>query len=259
MKPFLAGGLALAAGLLAPAAQAQAPAKPIIVLVHGAFADSSSWNRVIPILRKDGYFVIAMENPLRGVRSDAAEITSVVSRLKGRVVLVGHSYGGSVISAAATGAPNVKALVYVSAFAPEAGETALGLSGKFPGSTLAGALAPAVPLPGGGKNLYIVQGKFPAQFAADVDPAQADLMSVGQRPIAQGALTEPSPQPAWKRIPSYFVYGDRDRNIPPAALGFMAARAHSRQTVVVRGASHVVMVSHPVEVARLIERAATTR
>ncbi|SDA35372.1 alpha/beta fold hydrolase [Sphingomonas sp. NFR15] len=259
MKTFLAGGLALAAALIAPTAQAQAPAKPIIVLVHGAFADSSSWNGVIPILRRDGYFVIAMENPLRGVRSDAAEITSVVSRLKGRVVLVGHSYGGSVISAAATGAANVKALVYVSAFAPDAGETALGLSGKFPGSTLAGALTPPVPLPGGGKNLYIVQGKFPAQFAADVDPARAYLMSVGQRPIAAGALTEPSPQPGWKRIPSYFVYGDRDRNIPPAALGFMAARAHARQTVVVKGASHVVMVSHPGEVAQVIERAAATR
>ena len=259
MKTFIAGGLALAASLAVPAAHAQPPAKPFIVLVHGAFADSSSWNAVIPILRRDGYFVIALENPLRGVRSDAAEVNSVVSRLKGPVVLVGHSYAGSVISAAAAGSRDVKALVYVSAFAPEAGETALGLTGKFPGSTLAGALAPAVPLPGGGKNLYIVQGKFPAQFAADVAPAQADLMAVGQRPIAAAALTEASPQPAWKRIASYFVYGDRDRNIPPAALGFMAARAHARQTVVVRGASHVVMVSHPVEVARLIERAAATR
>lgn len=261
MKNLIVGGLALAAGLLAPTAQAQAqaPAKPIIVLVHGAFADSSSWNQVIPILRKDGYFVIAMENPLRGVKSDAAEIRSVVARLKGPVVLVGHSYAGSVISAAANSAPQVKSLVYVSAFAPDAGETALALTGKFPGSTLSGALSPAVPLADGNKNLYIVQGKFPAQFAADVAPGQAYLMSVGQRPIAQAALTEPSPQPAWKRIPSFFVYGDRDRNIPPAALGFMAARAHSRQTVVVKGASHVVMVSHPVEVARLIERAASTR
>lgn len=256
---IIVGGLALAAGLFAPGAQAQsqAPAKPFIVLVHGAFADTSSWNQVIPILRKDGYFVIAMENPLRGVRSDADEINSVVSRLKGPVVLVGHSYGGSVISAAAASDPNVKGLVYVSAFAPEAGETALGLSGKFPGSTLSSALSPAVPLPGGGKNLYIIQGKFPAQFAADVSPAQAYLMSVGQRPIAAAALTEPSPQPAWKRIPSWFVYGDRDKNIPPAALGFMAARAHSRQTVVIKGGSHVVMVSHPVEVAHLIEKAAS--
>lgn len=258
MRNLIASGLALAAGLLTPAAQAQTPAKPFIVLVHGAFADSSSWNQVIPILRKDGYFVIALENPLRGVRSDSAEINSVVSRLPGPVVLVGHSYGGSVISAAAAGSRNVKALVYVSAFAPQAGETALALTGKFPGSTLAGALAPAVPLPGGGKNLYILQGKFPAQFAADVNPAQAYLMSVGQRPIAAAALTEASPQPAWTRIPSFFVYGDHDKNIPPAALRFMAARAHSRQTVVVKGASHVVMVSHPVEVARLIERAAAT-
>ncbi len=149
--------------------------------------------------------------------------------------------------------------MYVSAFAPEAGETALGLTGKFPGSTLNGALAPAVPLPGGGKNLYIVQGKFPDQFAADVDPAQAQLMAVGQRPIAAAALAEREPEPAWKRIPSWFVYGDKDKNIPPAALAFMAARAHSRQAVVVSGASHVVMVSHPVDVARLIERAALAR
>ena len=259
MKKIIVGGLAFATVLGARGAYAQAPAKPFIVLVHGAFADSSSWNQVIPILRRDGYFVIAMENPLRGVRADAAEINSVVSRMKGPVVLVGHSYAGSVISAAATATPQVKALVYVSAFAPDAGESALGLTRKFPGSTLGQALSPAVPLAGGGKNFYIIQGKFPAQFAADVPPAQAYLMSVGQRPIAAAALAEPSPRPAWKRIPSWFIYGDRDRNIPPAALGFMAARAHARQTVVIRGASHVVMVSHAQEVASLIEKAATAR
>uniref|UniRef100_UPI0035CC30B6 alpha/beta fold hydrolase n=1 Tax=uncultured Sphingomonas sp. TaxID=158754 RepID=UPI0035CC30B6 len=259
MKKSLVSVAAIAAVLGATNVSAQPAPKATIVLVHGAFADSSSWNQLIPILRKDGYFVIALENPLRGVRSDAAEVASVVSRLKGRVVLVGHSYAGSVISAASVGVPSVKALVYVSAFAPAAGETALGLTNKFPGSSLAGTLTPAVPLPGGGKNFYVIQGKFPAQFAADVAPAQAYLMSVGQRPISAAALTEQSPEPGWKRIPSYFVYGDADKNIPPAALGFMANRAHSRQTVVVKGASHVVMVSHPVEVARIIEKAATTQ
>lgn len=259
-KHMLTVAVALAAGAPGAAAQAkvpaQAPGKPFIVLVHGAFADASSWNQVIPILKRDGYVVIAIENPLRGVRSDADEVASVVSRLRGPVVLVGHSYGGSVISAAANSARQVRALVYVSAFAPDVGETALGLTNRFPGSTLAAALTPPVPLPGGGRNLYILQGKFPAQFAADVNPAQAGLMAIGQRPIATAALTEHSGQPAWRRIPSWFVYGDADRNIPPTALGFMARRAHSRQTVVVRGASHVVMVSHPVDVARLIERAA---
>lgn len=258
MKTIIAGGLALAMGLLASAAQAQ-PSKPTVVLVHGAFADSSSWNGVISILKRDGYQVIAAANPLRGVRADAAVIADVVKSVDGPVVLVGHSYGGSVISEAGEGRPNVKALVYVAAFAPEAGETALGLTGKFPGSTLGGALAPAVGLSSGGADLYILQGRFHDQFAADVPADAAQFMAVGQRPIAQAALSEPSTQPAWKSKPSWFIYGDKDRNIPPQTMGFMAERAKSRQTVVVKGASHVVMVSHAPEVATLIERAATAQ
>lgn len=258
MNRFIAGGLALAAQLVAPMAQAQParPAKPTVVLVHGAFADSSSWNGVISILQRDGYKVVAAANPLRGVRADADAVAGVVKGIDGPVVLVGHSYGGSVISEAAEGRANVKALVYVAAFAPEAGETAIGLTGKFPGSTLGGALAPPVKLTSGGSDLYIDQTRFPQQFAADVSASQARLMAAGQRPIAEAALSEASTAPAWKNVPSWFIYGSKDKNIPPAALGFMAERAKSRQTVEVKGASHVVMVSHAPAVARLIAKAA---
>ena len=258
MKKLIAGGLLLAAAALPPAAQAQT-AKPTVVLVHGAFADSSSWNGVIAILERDGYTVVAAPNPLRGVRADADVVGDLVKSIEGPVVLVGHSYGGSVISEAAEGAPNVKALVYVAAFAPDAGETALGLTGKFPGSTLAPALAAPVKLTSGGNDLYILQARFHDQFAADVPAAEARLMAAGQRPVAEAALGEASTAPAWKHLPSWFVYGDKDRNIPPAALAFMADRAKSRGTVVVKGASHVVMVSNAPAVAGLIEKAATAR
>jgi pimeloyl-ACP methyl ester carboxylesterase len=162
-----------------------------------------------------------------------------------------------VISAAANGHANVKSLVYVAAFAPEAGETALALSGKFPGSTLGPTLAPPVMLADGGKDLYIQQDKFPEQFAADVAKNEAKLMAATQRPITEAALGEAAPQPAWKTTPSWFIYGDKDKNIPPQALGFMAERAQSKQTSVVAGASHVVMTSHPKEVAKIIEAAAS--
>ncbi len=256
MKKLIAGSLLLAASALPLVAQAQA-AKPTIVLVHGAFADSSSWNGVIPILQRDGYTVIAAPNALRSVRTDADEVRDLVKSIDGPVVLVGHSYGGSVISEAAEGAPNVKGLVYVSAFAPEEGESALGLTGKFPGSTLAPALAPPVKLTGGGNDLYILQARFHDQFAADVPAAEVKLMAAGQRPIADTALGEATTVPAWKHVPSWFIFGDKDKNIPPVAMQFMAERAKSRGTVVVKGASHVVMVSHAPAVASLIEKAAT--
>lgn len=256
-KRIIPGGLMLAAALFATGAQAQAaPAKPTIVLVHGAFADSSSWNRVIPILQQEGYTVVAAPNPLRGVRADADVVADVVKGIDGPVVLVGHSYGGSVISEAAEGLTNVKGLVYIAAFAPDTGETALGLTGQLPGSTLGPALAAPVKLTSGGNDLYILQARFHDQFAADVPAAEARLMAAGQRPVAEAALSEASTAPAWKHLPSWFIYGDSDRNIPPVAMGFMAERAKSRQTVVVKGASHVVMVSHAPEVARLIEKAA---
>jgi pimeloyl-ACP methyl ester carboxylesterase len=233
-----------------------ADAKPTIVLVHGAFADSSSWNGVIADLTKDGYPVIAAANPLRSVAGDAAYVGAVLKSIKGPVVLVGHSYGGAVISAAAVGASNVKALVYVAAFAPAAGESSLELSGKFPGSTLGPAIGPPVALPDGGQDLYIQQDKFPGQFAADVPAAEARLMAAEQRPITQAALAEKSAAGAWSSIPSWSIYGTADLNIPPAVLAFMAERAHAKKAVAVKGASHVVMISHPHEVAAIIEDAA---
>lgn len=250
---FVANLLALPA---TASAQQTPKEKPTIVLVHGAFAESSSWNGVISKLNAGKFPVIAAANPLRGVRSDAAYVADIMRGVRGPVVLVGHSYGGSVISAAANQYHNVKALVFVAAFAPEAGETAVELSGRFPGSTLGPTLAPPIVLADGSKDLYIQQDKFHQQFAADVPSASARLMAAAQRPITEAALGEPAASPAWRNLPSWFVYGDADKNIPAAALAFMAQRASSVKTVVIKGGSHVVMVSHPDAVAKLIVDAA---
>jgi pimeloyl-ACP methyl ester carboxylesterase len=253
MKILLA--VAATTALLTGSTAVAETGKPTIVLVHGAFADSSSWNGVISILEKDGYRVVAAANPLRSLSGDAQYVADIVSGIQAPVVLVGHSYGGMVISQAAKS--NVKALVYVAAFAPEVGESAIGLSGKFPGSTLGGALAAPVALADGGKDLYIDQSKFHNQFAADVPAKDAVAMAAGQRPATEAALNASATAAAWKSTPSWFIYGDQDKNIPPQALGFMAERANSKQTEVVRGGSHVVMISNPKAVAKMIERAAT--
>jgi len=147
----------------------------------------------------------------------------------------------------------------VAAFAPEKGESALELSGRFPGGTLGPTLAPPVTLPDGGKDLYIQQDRFGAQFAADVPAAESKLNAATQRPIAEAALTEPSGAPAWKSIPSWHIYGDADKNIPAAAMAFMAERAGSKETLVLKGASHVPMVSNPAAVAGIIRRAASAK
>jgi len=252
MKSAIAA-FALAAALCAPAAAAP---KPTIVLVHGAFADSSSWNGVVPILMHDGYQVVAAANPLRGPKSDGAYVHALLATIKGPVVLVGHSYGGMVISNAANGARNVKALVFVAAFAPETGESAGGLNGKFPGSLLGTALAPPVPLPDGGHDLYVIQDKFHDAFAPDLPEGPARVAAVAQRPISDIAFGEAATAPAWKSIPSWAVYGDHDTAIPPKLEAFMAERIHARETVVVKGASHVVMITHPDAVAKVIEDAA---
>ncbi|WP_233238673.1 alpha/beta fold hydrolase [Bordetella sp. LUAb4] len=237
-------------------ASASAQAKPTIVLVHGAFAESASWNDVARALRAQHYPVIAAANPLRGLKYDADHVGALLASIQGPVVLVGHSYGGSVISAAAAGKANVRALVYVAAFAPEAGEAAVDISARFPGSTLDATLLPPVVQADGAKDLYIQQDKFPAQYAADVAPALANLMALTQRPIAAGAFSESVPAVAWKNVPSWFIYGDADKCIPPSALGYMATRAKSVKTVVVKGGSHAVMASNPKQVASLIVEAA---
>jgi pimeloyl-ACP methyl ester carboxylesterase len=236
---------------------ANAADKPTVILVHGAFAESNSWDAVTRKLIDDGYAVIGVANPLRGVRSDADYLSAIVASTRGPVILVGHSYGGMVISNATSIQNNIKGLVFVSAFAPESGETVAQLADKFPGSTLGTALGPPVELPGGGKDLYIDQSKFRKQFAADVPVATAKLMAAGQRPVAQAVLEEASGKPVWRDIPSWFIYGGDDRNIPSASMAWMAARAGAKKTIVVRGASHVVMVSNPALVTRLIEDAAS--
>lgn len=233
-----------------------AQAKPTIVLVHGAFAGSSSWNKVISLLLRDGYPVVAVANPLRGLKSDSEYLTILLLNIKGPIVAVGHSYAGSVITNAANDVPNVKALVYVAGLAPDSGESAADISDRFPGSSLGPTLAPPVPLPGGGKDLYIRQDKFYSQFAADVPESEARIMAATQRPVTEAALHDPAGSPAWKTIPSWFIFGSRDKNITEAAHLFMAHRAKSRETVDVRGASHVVMISHPGAVVALIEKAA---
>ena len=194
MSKFVAS-LAVAGALVSGHASAQ-PAKPTIVLVHGAFADSSSWNGVTKILQKDGYRVVAAANPLRSVSTDAAYVTDIVASIEGQVVLVGHSYGGQVITTAANGRDNVKSLVYVAAFAPDEGGAAADLAGKFPGGTLGQALAAPVKLADGNVDLSIDQEKFHEQFAHDVSLDDAALMAAGQRPITEAALTEKSGKPA---------------------------------------------------------------
>lgn len=258
------GAVILAAALLVvgsgrdPLRAVEPHAKPTIVLVHGAFAESSSWNAVIAILNRGGYRTIAAANPLRSVAGDAAAVATIVKSVSGPVVLVGHSYGGPVITEAANGNANVKALVYVAGFAPDTGESSLSLSGRSPGSTLGNALFP-IALPGGGQDLYIQPDKFHAQFAADVSKTQATLMAATQRPVAQAALAEASGVASWKVLPSYMIYGSGDRNIPPAVMDFMAQRARAVKTVVIKGASHALMVSHPAEVVSLVKLAASVR
>ncbi|GAA2419168.1 alpha/beta fold hydrolase [Nonomuraea africana] len=251
----VAAATVVAVGVFPVAAMADSAGrtpKPTIVLEHGAFADGSSWNRVIAGLRRDGYPVVAAANPLRSVASDAAALRGLIAHIDGPVILVGHSYGGSVISAAGTGNSKVKALVYVAAFLPESGESALGLSTKFPGSTLPDALE-TVNGPDG-PDLYIRQDAFHHQFAADVPARQAALMAASQRPVAQSALEEKAPAPAWREKPSWDVITTKDLNIPAAAQRFMARRANAHITEV--AASHAVAVSHPGVVIDVIEAAA---
>ena len=231
--------------------------KPTIVLVHGAFAESASWYSVIQRLFVAGYRVVAAPNPLRSLSGDAAVVSGVLAAIAGPVVLAGHSYGGAVMSNSAVGHDHVKALVFVAAFAPEAGESIGELSGKFPGGTLGETLR-EVPLADGTVDLYIRQEQYHQQFIADVRAEQAALDAATQRPLNTTALNEGSAQPAWKSVPSWFVYPELDRNIPLEAHRFMAERAGARGTVELAGASHAIPASEPAAVADVILRAAAT-
>lgn len=214
--------------------------KPTIVLVHGAFADASGWNEVSRTLLRKGYPVLAPANPLRGVDSDAAYVRSVLATIDGPIVLVGHSYGGFVLTNAATGNANVKALVYIAAFAPDAGETVGELShgGRLGPDTL-----DVRPYPGGGHDGYIKQAVFREIFAADVPAGTAAVMAASQRPSELNTLGQASGEPAWRSIPSWTLVAKDDQVIPAATQRLMAKRAGARVTEV--RASHVVMISKP--------------
>jgi pimeloyl-ACP methyl ester carboxylesterase len=224
-----------------------------VLLVHGAFAESASWNPVISRLRANSVDVVAVANPVRSVSGDAAYLRGIITGIGTPVVLVGHSYGGIVITEAAAANDTVVGLVYVSAFAPEQGESAFQLSGRFPGSTLGAALVTS-PVPGGGNEFRIRPEAFHQQFVADGSAAEAELMAVTQRPVTEAALVEglPTDAPAWKQLPSWFVFGDQDRNIPVEALRFMAERAQSKGTREVAGASHAISIGAPDQVTGAI-------
>jgi pimeloyl-ACP methyl ester carboxylesterase len=230
--------------------------RPAVALVHGAFAESASWNGVIERLQAKSLDVVAIANPLRSLQGDAAYVRDVITSIGKPVVLVGHSYGGMVITEAAAENASVIGLVYVAGFAPDHGESAFELSQKFPGSTLGEALL-AYPVSTGGNEFVIKQEAFHHQFAADVPADQAALMGAAQRPVTEAALTQglPTDSPAWKNTPSWFVFGEKDLNIPAAVHRFGAERAGSRNTHEVPGASHAISVSNPDAVADSILRA----
>ena len=230
--------------------------KPTIVLVHGAFAESSSWNGVIAELQQHDVRAVAVANPLRSLAGDAAYVRDVLASIDGPIVLVGHSYAGLVISEAAAGNESVVGLVYVAAFVPETGQSAFELSASAPGSTLGDALA-AYPVSSGGDEFAIRPEMFHHQFAADVSPEVTALMAATQRPATRTALTDglSTERPAWRDIPSWHVFGDQDLNIPVAVHRAGAERARSRGTHEITGASHAVAVSQPAAVAAMIAEA----
>ncbi len=230
--------------------------QPTIVLVHGAYADASSWNEVIPPLVGRGHRVIAWANPLRGVADDARALADLVRTIEGPTLFVGHSYGGAVITNVPQDAGDPVGIVFIAGFALDAGESSADASGLAPGSTLAETLV-SVPLSDGRVDTYIAQDKYHHQFCADLPAAQAAAMAVTQRPVTEGALAESSgADPLWRRVPSWFLWGELDHNIPAGAHRVMAGRAGARSATEVAGASHVVGVSHPDEAAQLVLEAA---
>jgi len=256
------GSAALAATPLGSAAAATARAsrhepKPTIVLVHGGYADSSCWNGVIPKLQRQGFTTIAGSNPLRGIPTDAPYIGSLLDSISGPVVLVAHSMGGTVITNAAAGKSNVKALVYIAAFVPDVGETQGDLINMFPGSEV---LPVSVPVPymkadgTTGTDLYLSKDGQ-AAFAADLSKEQFQLLQATQRPFDADSFIFPTQAAAWKTIPSWGLVAGRDKAIPPAAERFMYTRANFRKVVEAPTASHVVMISQPQAVTGVIRQA----
>ena len=252
--PVLASGSLHAQSSAAPTKRrsgtppSKAASKPTIVLVHGAFADATGWQRVIPILQRDGYEVIAVQNPLASLAGDVETTKRVIDAQKGPVVLVGHSYGGAVITGAAAGSANVKALVYLAAFAPEAGEPVGAFGEKYP-VDLNSALQPD-----SAGFLYVDRARFRELFCADVSVAEARVAAATQKPIHNSAFGASVPEAAWKNIPSWYLVSQDDRAINPELERFYAKRMGAKTSEV--KASHVAFISHPDVVARLIEQAA---
>ncbi|MFE3900407.1 alpha/beta fold hydrolase [Streptomyces sp. NPDC059153] len=229
---------------------------PTVVLVHGAFADAGSWSGVVAELQSHGIPVVAPPNPLRGLASDAAYVASVASQIDGPVVLVGHSYGGALITVAGT-TENVVGLVYVAAYALEEGESLGELQGRFPLSPLVSNLKEATyPVEGRepAVEVTIEPEAFPAVFAADVPPAVTEVLAAAQRPLAAAAFEEKAAAAAWKTKPSWALVAGADRAINPEVERFGAERAGAT-IVELEGASHAVAVSRPEEVAELIRDA----
>jgi pimeloyl-ACP methyl ester carboxylesterase len=236
------------------------PASPTIVLVHGAWADASSWTPVIQRLHAAGHDVVALPNTLRGPKADAAIIRNYLDSIDGPVVLVAHSYGGFVITNAATGAKNVRALVYVDAFIPDEGQPAVALTGQ--GSSLVAALTnptavfKLVPIPGAppeAPDTYLLPSAVRDNFAQDVSADEQAVIHATQRPASFAGLAEPSGPPAWKDIPSWAIIGKQDRIIDPVSLRAMAE--HAGATITEIDASHVSMISHPDAVIEVIQQA----
>ena len=229
-------------------------AKPTIVLEHGAWADSSSWDGVIQRLQLLGYTVDVPPDPLRSLPGDSTYLADFLKTISGPVILVGHSYGGAVITNAATGNSQVKALVYVDAFIPDQGQTLLQLATATPGSCVASSTAfNVVPLSTGDADLYVKQSVFPGCMANGLPASQAAVLAATQRPLAASVLSEPSGAPAWKQIPSWAVIGTADQAIPPAEQLAMAQHAGAHITRV--HAPHLSMISDPGVVTAVILQA----
>jgi pimeloyl-ACP methyl ester carboxylesterase len=238
--------------------QAPSPDRPLtVVLVHGAFADASSWNGVIERLQNLGVEVTAVANPLRGITADSAYIASVFKQIPGPVLAVGHSYGGAVITNAATGASNVVGLVFVAAFAPDKGETLGAVESGSKDSVLSAAFVPRQYPIGDGTavEFAINPAQFRSAFAADLSNEQASLLAATQRPVSELAFSEPTGTPAWKSLPCWAVVASGDKAAGADVIRAEAERAGAAITEV-DGASHVVMISHPEIVVDVIKEAA---
>ncbi|GGT43990.1 alpha/beta fold hydrolase [Streptomyces chromofuscus] len=232
--------------------------KPTLVLVHGAFADASSWNPVTQRLQEKGYTVIAPANLLRGIPEDSTYLASLLRSIKGPIVLAGHSYGGEVITEAAADNSNVKALVYINAIVPDVGESFSSLSAKFAAPPLTKALK-QVPFTNAdgttGTDVYVQPEKLRQVFAQDLPESQTSIMSATQRPIALSAFADKVTKAAWRTTPVYALIGKQDESINPEMERFGAKRANARKTVEINS-SHVSLISHPQKVESLIVDAA---